>query len=257
MNWVIQDNFYSREGHERLLQALGRLDLPFTVVRLDPSNRQLVPDLQPSNPVIACGSTTMCQVAASKGWSPGSFLNENFDFRVWGPRFGEMALNSDAKVVRFRDVRDWWPRFFVRVVDDSKAFPGAVMSWADFSARQKAVLSGIREKGVSLEADTMVLVASPKDIQFERRFFVVDSQIVANSQYRVAGRPEFNDFPDEESDAFVRAAIERFSPARAFAIDVAGTPNGIRIVEINCFNSAAFYACNVGKLVESIERMSF
>lgn len=255
MHWVIQDQFYNPVGHLRLLEVLTQMEIPHHVVKLDPASKTLTPDLILSNPVMICGSSTMCGMAASRGWTPGSFLNENFDFRIWGSRFGELALNHDARMVLFGEVQDWFSEFFVRVVDDSKAFPGGVMTWEDFAIRQRAVLAG-NDRSRSLKLGTLVVVAPVKHLLFERRYFVVDLKVIASSLYRVGGKPQISDVPDETCDAFVQEAIARFAPARAFVIDVAGTPEGIKVVEINCFNSAAFYACNVGKLVEAIESMT-
>lgn len=253
MNWVIQDRFYNEFGHLRLLAVLEQMEIPYHVVKLDPGLRELTPDVRPENPVMVCGSTTMCGIAQARGWTPGSFLNENFDYRVWAPGFGELALNQDARIVRFQEVENWYPRFFVRVIDDSKSFPGGVISWEEFERRQREVLEG-KARNRTLEPETLVVVAPVKQIYFERRYFVVDGCIITSSQYRAGGVPRVSDDPHEECDEVAKAAIARFSPSRAFVIDMAGTPDGIKVVEINCFNSAAFYACNVGKLVETVER---
>lgn len=253
MHWVIQDRFYNETGLLRLLAVLEKMQLPHQVVKVDPRLRTLTPDVCPENPVMVCGSATMCGIAQAKGWSPGSFLNENFDYRVWAARYGDLALNHDARVVPFKDVKDWYPQFFVRVVDDSKSFPGGVTTWDEFEQRQKDVLEG-RDRSKTLEGDTMVVVAPVKQLYFERRYFVVDGCVISSSQYRAGGVPRVSDDPHVECDEVAKAAIAGFCPSRAFVIDLAGTPDGIKVVEINCFNSAAFYACNVGKLVETIER---
>lgn len=255
MHWVIQDQFYNPAGHLRLLEVLTQMGLPHWVVKVDPATKTLTPEPDLVNPVMVCGSSTMCGIANSKGWNPGSFLNDNFDFQIWGSRFGELALNHDARMVPFGEVQNWFPQFFIRVVDDSKAFPGGVWNWEDFAIRQRMVLAG-NDRSRSLKPDTLVVVAPIKHLLFERRYFVVEGKVISSSLYRVGGKPQISDVPDEECDAFVQKAIIRFMPARAFVIDVAGTPEGIRVVEINCFNSAAFYACNIGKLVEAIEGLA-
>ncbi len=255
MNWVIQDDFYSEDGFAHLTGALVRMGFPHTVVKVLPASRALVPEVTPQNPVMVCGSTTMCKIAQDRGWSPGSFFNDNLDFRAWGVQYGDLLLNSDAKVMPFKDVTFWWPRFFIRAADDSKALPGKVMDWPVFEQWKTRVLASGKDNESSLVPGTTVVVAAPKTIHFERRYFVVDGKIISNSQYRVGGQVNYSDFPDEESDAFVRVAIRRFVPARAFVIDIAGTPDGLRIVEINCFNSAAFYACNIAKIIDAAESM--
>lgn len=51
--------------------------------------------------------------------------------------------------------------------------------------------------------------------------------------------------------------IEIWQPARAFVIDIALTQESYKIVEINCINSAGFYAADVSKIVNAIQKMRF
>lgn len=254
MYWVIQDSFYSTDGHSRLLAALERLEIPHKVVKLSPQAMTIAPDVNPEGPVWVCGSSTMCRLAARRGWTPGSFLNDNFRFEVWGERYRQIILNSDATLFKIRDIPSDYAEFFIRAPDDSKVVPGRTWKWGEFAAWRDALAAEAKAFGPTL--DSVVVVAKAKTIHYERRYFVLDGELVASSQYRAGGRAEFSAYPDEEADAFVSRAINDFSPARAFVLDVAGTPEGLRVVEINCINSAAFYACDVPKLVAAIERLS-
>ena len=53
------------------------------------------------------------------------------------------------------------------------------------------------------------------------------------------------------------SSVDRFQPARAFVLDVADTLEGPKVIEVNNFNSAGLYACDVGKIVDAIEAMEF
>ena len=46
-----------------------------------------------------------------------------------------------------------------------------------------------------------------------------------------------------------------WQPARAFVLDTALTPDGPRIVEVNCINSAGFYGADVKCIVVAVEAM--
>lgn len=256
MFWVIQDSFYSADGHSRLLEALERLEVPRTVVKLSPQAMTIAPDVNPKGPVWVCGSSTMCRLAAIRGWTPGSFLNDNFRFEVWGDRYRQILLNADAALFKIRDIPSDYAEFFIRAPDDSKTVPGRTWKWGEFSAWRDALAAEAKPKPFGPTLNAVVVVARAKTIHYERRYFVIDGEIIASSQYRAGGRAEFSAYPDEEADAFVRRAIAGFAPARAFVLDVAGTPDGLRVVEINCINSAAFYSCDVAKLVSAIEGLA-
>ncbi|MCW7540445.1 ATP-grasp domain-containing protein [Aquabacterium sp. A7-Y] len=41
----------------------------------------------------------------------------------------------------------------------------------------------------------------------------------------------------------------------AFWLEVADTPNGLKLLEINAINSSGFYACDMGKFVNAINAL--
>jgi hypothetical protein len=256
MLWVLQDNLFHEAGYERLITGLARLEIPHQFVKVVPFSHDLVPDISPANPVYICGSLTLAKIAKRKGWLPGAFMNDNFDFAVWGERYGDLCLNHDARVVAFKDVRNWGGKFFIRPTLDSKSFAGMTTTWTKFAEWQEKVLALGKDEYSTLPPETMVLVAPLKDIAYERRYFIVDGAIVTSSEYKRGSRVIYSDGPDEAADAFVRSAIERFQPDRAFVIDVAMIEDGFRIVEINCLNSAGFYAADCMKLIMAIESMA-
>ena len=255
MYWVIQDSFYSADGHARLLAALERLEIPHKVVKLNPQAKTIAPDVNPEGAVWVCGSSTVCGLAGARGWTPGSFLNDNFRFEVWGERYRHLLLNEDAALFRIGDIPASYAEFFIRAPDDSKSIPGRTWKWGEFAAWREALAADENRKPSAPSSGTVVVVASAKSILYERRYFVIDGEVISSSQYKAGGRPDFSAYPDEAADCFVERAAAEFSPARAFVLDVAGTPGGLRIVEINCINSAAFYSCDVPKLVAAIEAL--
>ncbi|MBE9227396.1 ATP-grasp domain-containing protein [Phormidium sp. LEGE 05292] len=60
-----------------------------------------------------------------------------------------------------------------------------------------------------------------------------------------------------EPDAyeFALRMIAVWQPSRAFVFDIALTHEGYKIVEINCINSAGFYAADVSKIVNALQTM--
>jgi hypothetical protein len=188
-------------------------------------------------------------------------MNESFDFEVWREHYGSDLLNADALVGKIESLvlptSAAWDAVFVRPVQDSKEFDGQPMERSTFEAwRQGRSGAGPALTGGALHPRGQIVVASAKSILSEYRFFVVDRQIVTGSIYRLGGRATFQAHViDEGIMAFAQQIVIRWQPATAFVLDVALTPDGPKVVEINCINSAGFYRCDVAKLVAALEAM--
>ena len=126
----------------------------------------------------------------------------------------------------------------------------------DFDHWRKRVIE-LGEGYTTLDADTMVSWASPKVIYKEYRFFVVDKQIVGESIYKIGNKIVYQPLVEDDARTFAQQMIDLWQPARAFVLDVAMVPDGYKVVEINCINSAGFYAIDVAKFVMAIEAMEF
>lgn len=66
MFWVIHKNIFREEGFDPLIRALERLKLKFAVVKVVPFVGDIIPDINPKNPVIAIGAYSMWRVAKRK-----------------------------------------------------------------------------------------------------------------------------------------------------------------------------------------------
>lgn len=262
MHWIVQENLYREDGFQALMAALERFSIPHDVVKVvpfsedAPPHEQMVPNVEPQGLVMVCGSITLAKLAARRGWTPGSFHNANHDYRVWQQHYGDLLLNAEARVCRYADVERVWETFFIRPVEDTKSFNGQVMDWEGFEEWRRKVID-LREVYTSLDGDTIVSYGPTKTILREARFFVVDGRVVTQSTYRVGSRVVYDSHVDEAMIEFAQRCVDRWAPARAFVIDVALTDEGYRIVEINCLNSAGFYAADVQKLVMAIEDMPY
>ena len=54
---------------------------------------------------------------------------------------------------------------------------------------------------------------------------------------------------------FANECANIWNPRPAYALDIAHTPNGLKIIETNSICSAGFYASNLDQLVVAIERL--
>jgi hypothetical protein len=252
---------FSEEGFARLLDAFDRLRSTYTLVRVIPFVHALEPELTLAGvPVVIMGTYTLAEIARQRGWAPGSFHNENFDYEVQAHHW--KMLNGDCEVSSIQDVvadplyggtdRD---RFFIRPIHDTKSFAGQVMDWPSFVSWRQALARLQPEDVSSVDLDTKVIVAPVREIWREYRLWVVDKRIVTASLYKFGTIKRYEEGAPPWVMRFAQKEIRKWVPARAFVMDVFETKDGLFVGEVNNFNCAGFYAGDMQKLVAAIEAM--
>ena len=277
MFWVMQRDLYGEVGYRSLCNTLERFAIPHAFIKVVPTTSKLLPGdfdtfawkdkdimlapdavIDESGHVMVCGATTMIKAAKARGWTPGAFSNEDFRYESWLEHYGDNLLNPDSVVSRYADMKPSWEAFFIRPCEDTKSFSGRVMTKAEFAEWQhNVVVLGEQACFATVTPDTMVMASSLKDIFREYRFFVVDGVIVTGSQYKLGDRVIHDTNIDPDIWAYAQKMVDTWSPDRAFCLDIALTDLGPKVIEINCINSAGFYACDVAKWVMAIEDMKF
>lgn len=270
MFWVVQNNIYQEVGQEKLLKLLKKRNIPYEEVKVVPFGDLLLPShfdshnfhgsidelyevqIDANQPIMVLGGTSLTRIAKKKGWTPGSFLNDNFHYDVWKNAYDKHLLNSEAVVDTFRNISPPWETFFIRPCEDSKDFAGTVYKKEDFNVWREDLLS---VEGRCDFADKDMIASPVKEITAEYRFFVVDGTIATYSQYKQGDKLFKSTNVEQEVIDFANEMITLWQPARAFVIDIADTPEGFRVIEINNFNSAGFYAADVEKIIDAIENM--
>ena len=261
MFWVIQNNMFSESNYRKLILALKRLGIPYAEVQILPEFDLLLPTdfdsrsytgtmedikevvVDNSGPVMISGSFHLAQIAKNRGWEPGSFLNEHFEFPAWKLAYGVHLLNHDSLVASFSSIDPPWETFFIRPCEDSKIFDGTIITRDAFNSWRKDQLPF---------QDDLVAASPTRKIFAEFRFFVVDGHVITSSQYKRGGVLFASSDVDPSAKHFVEEMICIWQPAPAFVIDIAQTEEGYKIVEINNINSAGFYEADVTRLVDAI-----
>lgn len=255
MHWVLQNNLFNEAGFQRLLDTLERLGLPHSLHKVVPFVGDLSPEpeIPKGGRVIVMGSYSMAKNARRRGWSPGSFDSINLDYERQVPHWGDRMLNSDALVCRFADVPEQPVPFFIRPTLDSKSFSGMVTDWPSFYEWQQRVLDLGADNGGTLDGDTLVQVCSKKVIYREYRLWVIKGQVVTASLYKEGTRVRYSEQVDEAVIAYGEETAHLWSPDEAYVLDIADTPDGLRVLEAGCLNAAGFYAADMQKLVMALE----
>jgi len=272
MHHVVQTDLFHEYGYTTIINALNEQQVPYTVVKVAPfaqrgdiveakydSDIPYAHNLNIEGKVMVWGSTTHGHIAAEKGWKPGRFQNDNFDMRVLFEKYGANMLSSDAKFCTFGEL-EYTGMKFIRPVHDSKTFSGVVMDGSGLAEWKKRVLD-VTDGYSTLRSDTPVMYASPRNIELEARFFVVNGRVVTGSSYRTLGRQCMYQRIDSLNPLFhpllryAQGQVDWWSPDDAFVLDV-GVVDGIPyVLEINSINGAGFYACDMNAVVKALENM--
>ena len=256
MFWVLQENFFDPHAFAELRRHLDAQDSAHAVVRVNARTLEIAPPVDPAGPVFVCGNSSLGRAAQARGWLPG-YIDDNLDYRLLARHYGEHLLNADAVCVPLDEAPVPTAPVFVRPVGDGKQFAGAVMSPADFAAWRAATLADLA-RGVSLRlrANEPIVIAAPKVLHAEFRLRVVDGLVVSASLYKRGGVACLSDQVDERVLEFGRERVAQWQPNRAFSLDLADTPDGLKVVEINAIGSSAFYAGDIGCFVAAVNRLA-
>lgn len=96
------------------------------------------------------------------------------------------------------------------------------------------------------------MVASPRTIEAEWRFFVVDGEIVGCSEYRRWGYPSIDGAVPRLAIDLATELASRWSPAGVYCLDLASSGDRMGIVEANCFNASRFYAVVLDRVLRAV-----
>lgn len=261
MHWIIQTDLFREDGWRALVETLERFNIPHSIHKVVPFIGEIMPDADPEGRVICIGSYSLRHLAKKKGWFPGVFDLEPFDFTTQLKHWSNHMLNSDAVVSRFEDAQ-LLSRSFVRPTLDSKSFSGAMFTVEDFYQWKRKICVLEEDYGTSIDKNTMIQVCPYKHIYAEYRYWIVKGEIVTKSMYKRGDKIFYSSEVDPIYDEFVKARIAEWQPLDAFVIDVCSIHPMIegsnetfhpRIVEINTLNSSGFYAGDMQRLVLALE----
>ena len=258
MYWVIQDNIFQEPWFDEMIEFLQRMDIPYEIVKAVPFSGEMIPVPSPTQEkTIFLGSYSFTNRAIKDGFVPGSWTNDNYDYRVWSTKW--KCLNNGT-VYKFGEIPEQTNLFFIRPCADDKAFTGQVFGWEEFSGWRDKVLDLAKDYSfrdiTQLDKNSPVVVAVPRKIQEEYRFVIVDGKVITGSQY---GKGLYKQVTEDQTEliAFVQECADCWTPARVFVVDVALCGGEYSVIEMGNMNSAGLYRCDSQKIVMAIEEMVY
>jgi hypothetical protein len=252
MFYVIQENVFREENYNKIFDVMRRLKLPYEILRFDQNGEFQKLLLNRRKDVFVFGSVRAARLATSMEWEPGSFYGKNHDYQVYKDFYKENLLNYDCLVKDIEDKISWEDPNeikFIRPTKDSKIFNGGLYSrtkWDD-------TVEIVKKKYLGILPPVEIQIGKPKKIYKEARIWIVDGKIVTSSYYKFGDNVAYLEEVEPEAIDFAKEMVELYKVAPAFVMDVCLTPDGWKIVEINCVNCAGFYKGDLQKLVMALE----
>lgn len=263
--WLVQDTARVYTAIDAEVQALKKLGFNFRTFGVIPFTDTItgLDDLDPNEIYIIRGGTKIVDILSSRrvdnltpelieSLSKGvSYNKRNFD-QAYYSELNLPVLNSTPEILDLQDPKNLYASFstdkFVKPSSDLKAFTAGVMEAGE-------VLKYFIERHYyrSGYAEETVLVHDVQEIDAEYRFICLNGSVLQGSQYR--GKYDLKldaNIPlsvQEKATEFAKLYI----PSDLYTMDLAETPNGVKIVEYNCWNGSGLYAMNVEELFTKVQ----
>lgn len=265
ITWLIQDTARMYSAVENEITPLNKLGFQFRTFGVIPFTNTItgLDDLDPNGKYIVRGGTKIVDLLSTgvsdnlspelmKALAKGVSYNKmNFD-QAYYSELDLPLLNAKPEILDLKDDKNLHASFstdkFVKPSSDLKAFTGGVMEAGE-------VLKYFIERHYhrSGYAEETALVHDVEEINSEYRFICLNGKVLQGSQYR--GKHDLKldaNIPSEMMNAAVQYAT-LYKPSDLYTMDLADTPNGIKIVEYNCWNGSGLYAMNVEELFTKVQ----
>lgn len=266
MLYVIQKDIFKETNYKKIFKTLDRLELEYEIV--DSIAELFTDELKVETDrtdVFVFGSVKLARLAAKKNWIPGSFYGGNHDFSIYKEFYKENLLNYDSIIQKITDPINFSEEVligsgygfkdspkFIRPTKDSKTFTGGLFTrikWEDKITSIQEYLKKANREGEEI----LIQVSSIKRIYKEARVWIVDGRVITSSYYLFNGLVQYEEDVEPEGLEFAQSMVNLYQVAEAFVMDICLTPDGWKIVEINCINCAGFYNGDLQKIIIALE----
>lgn len=260
VRWVIQDTLGKSQEIEALVRAVRAQNHEVTRQHVIPFSDEL-PQLPQDAPTLFYGSARWTWLIAQAGlWRPGVYFDEaQLRYSTCLAAYGQDMLNhsgellSVAQIAQQLDPHDDQQQRFVRPDADLKSFAGEVMSIGALARWAQRILD---VDSPTLPPDALIYIDQVRHIDREWRLFIVDGQIATATRYRSQGRLEQLAEQPPEVIAFAQGLIQRWSPLKAFVMDVGLSQGKLSVIECNGIQSSGFYAANISAFVRAMSALA-
>ena len=255
--WLVQTNGVNIDQASAVASAIIAIGGSVIEVHADSiSNTLRFPnnDAPVGNDVIPYGSTLLVKLARKQSWT-GVFYNDKFQTAAWSANRSDM-LNAEQTILPASQVGDYLKGFnddlplFIRPAVEHKAFAGGCWSVSDL----KTSIPTGRFGRYAYDIETLVAISPVVDILSETRWFVVNGVVVSGGIYRLRNTSVMIRETNPAAIAEAQNLADVWLPIPTCVMDLATTPDGVKVVEFNCFNSSGFYNHDIEAVVKAANR---
>lgn len=257
MKFLIQDNMLNEGNLQKIKDAV--INYPHEFVGMLPFSDEITS----VNPIIGVdyipyGSTSFIIKSAGLGFKGLYFDLKQFNYQEAVKNRKDMLnigsivpLENCVSILETKEPESEW---FVRPSEDLKQFSGQVMNAMDCAEWLKDRMLCASSGSYQLLKDTMVVLAAPKTILAEWRWFIVEGEVILGSLYRKQGQL----FKKHETDADIIIEAQQLAdgwlPSLCCVMDTAiieESPD-TKIVEFNCINASGFYDNDISAIFKAL-----
>lgn len=259
MKYLIQHNLINPANLQPIKDAVALL--PHEFVGVIPFSHEITSD-EPleGTDYIPYGSTLLISLAHELGWKGCHFTPDTFNYRSAVMNRRDMLNNGHimdvAECIRFMEnhMRSGGPtaEWFIRPSLDLKQFNGQVIAARDCAKWLREATQFESSTTRQLSLDDIVVVATPKPIDAEWRWFVVDGKVVDGSMYRCRERLYLAHEEDKALYREAQALADVWLPDACCVMDVALAEHKLQVIEFNCINGSGFYEHDIKKIFDAL-----
>lgn len=264
VNWLVDEYILeSRNSVGNFIQAIKDSGHGLYQAKYIPlSEEQDYGNFDITTPVVMYGTIgyiTRCKTS----YFPGAYgIGDNTNCNMYYPMIPkEWMLNSGHIMITLGVLKNDPLRFFDMFGDDifirpnsgRKTFAGFTISRANYQEELNSTMML-----TSAMPETICLLSPAKKIDAEYRFVVGNGEVIDGSEYRWDRKLDIrHDWSPEAERMADKMAKHSWRPDTVFTVDVADTPDGPKIIELNGFSCAGLYACDKPLIVDRVSEIAW
>ena len=257
LNWLVEC-YTEVENTDRIIVSIKKQGYKYVDKRAIPGYMDIDDYFKPNCCLISYCSIQTAGEILRKSWYPGVFTNFNeYKCSQFYPLLSKYLFNNDYLMLPYGELlrrKDFLydtlgsnDCIFVRPNSGFKVFTGTIIEKERFEKDINRLGYG------DIPKEEIVLIAYPRNINREWRFFATKEGVITGSLYRQSNQKTLSStFPEDAkllADEIAKSNI--YFPDPIISIDICEDKNGdFYLLEIGCFSCSGMYDCDTDILVE-------
>ena len=276
VKWLIENYAHDR-SIQPLMDEIEKQGMEYKVTKYEPWESGTFNEFPNEDCVVFYGTLNLAkQLCRQKGWVPGIYCHwQNLCCLTYYSYWAKYLFNKFYTMLPLLEIKRREKYIFetygmdncifIRPDSGAKTFTGQILKREEMDKEFKLFES---YAGKPLD-QILTIISTPKLINKEWRFVVVDGKVIAQSQYRdnversIRGQnSEIEAVIKEGSsvDAHILAskiAADPWQPDRAYTLDIcSGSDNRVYLLEANSFSCSGLYECNPEPIIREVSRVA-